>query len=991
MTESLIILVLDQLLSITRQQARQQLKLVTGVDEEVNNLTSQLHAIKAVLEDAEKRQVNESAVKYWLAQLKDVSYDIDDVLDEWNTAILKREIEPPEETRVAELSLLKKVWSSIHFSCFCVQQAVLRHETALKIEELNKRLSVISNERIRYNLTSERSNHEQTTNITTSVIDESEVFVRVEDEKAIKDMLLCESSTEEKRALRIICVVGMGGIGKTTLTRLAFNDPDVERHFEKRIWVCVSDPFEEQKIAIHILESLVGRKPDLTGKENIMREISKYTSGKKILLVLDDVWTEDSSNWEQLKASLKNSSPESRLLLTTRKKEVGMAMGSRSTTDMFFVGKLSEDKCWSLFSHLAYFERTREERENLEDIGRKIVERCRGLPLAVKTLGSLLRFKTKKHEWQSILDSKMWEIEEVEKGVFPPLLLSYYDLTPVLRQCFSYCAIFPKDYDIEKDRLIKLWMAQGFVKKKGTKGMEIIGEEYFNKLAMRSFFQDFEHRSMISGDVKIYCKMHDIVHDFAQLLTEKECLLIESNGEQQSWKSHSFETVRHLMFMFGSENAAFPIPMDNWKKLHTLLINSDPVKYSSCKENVLNSLIDNLTFLRALEFSVNILSIPQIGRLSDKIGKLIHLRYLNLSNNGDLRILPEAICDLCNLQTLDITRCHRLTELPHGIGKLINLVYLENESTESLRFMPKGMERLTHLRTLKEFVVGNRVYDACSLQGLGKLTHLQGDLKIRKLVNVADTSVAMEARLSAKTGLRKLSLEFNGNNLYAENEAFVLEALQPPPNLESLAICRLYGPTLFPNWMVSLKMLKSVTLSSCAKWESLPPMGKLPFLEYLRIHWLGRVKNVGEEFLGIEREYLGQASSSSSASVTNNSNVGFPNLKSLEFSDLENWEKWEYENICRSHGRGGREESSCITIDVIMPRLQSLSIDRCPKLKALPHHLLRNTPTIQKLYIQDCPILKKRFEEGRGKDWHYISRIPNITITKVPSFDAFFK
>ncbi|XVF79412.1 hypothetical protein PTKIN_Ptkin14bG0220500 [Pterospermum kingtungense] len=966
MAESLISIVLEQLTSITVEQAAQAFKLVTGAEEEAENLTSNLRAIQEVLKDAEERQMKEETVKHWLNRLRDVSYDIDDVLDEWNTAILKRQIEKEESTVTDHVPPPKKVWSFALSSCFCARQVVLKHDIAVKIQQLNKRLGDIANERSRYDFRTGGSSHEQIRNITTSVIDKSVVFGREDDRKAIKDMLLCGSS-EETLNLRIISVVGMGGMGKTTLSQLAYNDVEVKSHFEKRIWVCVSDPFEEERIFVEILESLLRKKPNLAAKNNIQEKISELVSKKRILLVLDDVWTEDSSKWDSLKASLKSSSPGSRVLVTSRKKEVGLAMGSRSTTDMLMLEKLSEDKCWSLFSHLAYPERTREERKNLEHIGRKILEKCQGLPLAVKALGSLLRSKAKEHEWQSILDSKMWEIPGVENSVFPPLFLSYYDLSPVLRQCFSYCAIFPKDYKIKKDELIKLWMAQGFVKEIGNRGREIIGEDYFNTLAMHSFFQDFEKDK---NDDIIGCKMHDVVHDFAQFLTKKECLFIEIDGVKESWKDLYFKNILHSMLMLKTEDATLPIPVSNWKKLRTLLIKFNHRADQTSLESLLTKVLDQLTCLRAIYFSPDHPG-GSIKGLPDKIGKLIHLRCLILSGNRDLIKLPEAICDLCNLQTLDITECWGLTELPNGIGKLVNLVYLENEKMYSLRFMPKGMERLTCLRTVKEFVVSDGG-DSCSLQGLGKLTLLQGDLTIRFRSYRAEASEASEARFSAMTGLRKLTLRFDGDNLRPENEAFAVEALQPPPSIESLVIESPRGPTFFPSWMMSLKMLKSVSFFTCDKWESLPPMGKLPSLESLIIVLMDKVKKVGEEFLGIE-------TGDSSSSVI----VAFPNLKTLVFWEMGEWEEWEYDYEKISRSRGGQEDSSCITID-IMPRLQSLSIFDCPKLKALPRHLLQNTPTINELEIGDCPFLEERFEEGRGEDWPYISNIPNITITKEP-------
>ncbi|XVE52863.1 hypothetical protein DITRI_Ditri02bG0158600 [Diplodiscus trichospermus] len=274
--------------------------------------------------------------------------------------------------------------------------------------------------------------------------------------------------------------------------------------------------------------------------------------------------------------------------------------------------------------------------------------------------------------------------------------------------------------------------------------------------------------------------------------------------------------------------------------MRSLLVESK-VEDSTNKENLLKS-VDK--FLRALDLCVNNFLGDYITMLPDEIGKLIHLRYLNLSRNVFLKILPEAICDLYNLQTLDISKCLYLTELPLGIGKLINLMHLETEITDALRFMPKRMEKLTRLKTLNLFVVSsNGDMESCySLEGLGKLNHLQGHLQIKGLGNVTDANDAREAQLSAKTGLRHLSLLLNsgvGQPIRNENEASLLEALQPPPKLETLKIFSYDGRTLFPNWMMSLTMLKCVTFGWCAKWEKLPPMGKLPSLEHLNIKYMG--------------------------------------------------------------------------------------------------------------------------------------------------------
>uniref|UniRef100_A0A0V0HJS8 Putative ovule protein n=1 Tax=Solanum chacoense TaxID=4108 RepID=A0A0V0HJS8_SOLCH len=218
----------------------------------------------------------------------------------------------------------------------------------------------------------------------------------------------------------------------------------------------------------------------------LLERIQECVSKKRFFLVLDDVWSEDNRKWEPLKNSLKNGAPGSRILVTSRSERVVGIMGS---SYMHRLGQLSDSDCWALFSRIAFSGRSNEDHENLEDIGRRIVRKCKGLPLAAKAMGSLLRFKVTEQEWQTVLDNQIWEQEEVTLDLFPHLYLSYNDLLPILKRCFSYCAIFPKDTVINVDKLVRIWMAQGYLSTVENNQQEVRGREYFMNLAMRSFFQ----------------------------------------------------------------------------------------------------------------------------------------------------------------------------------------------------------------------------------------------------------------------------------------------------------------------------------------------------------------------------------------------------------------------------------------------------------------------------------------------------------------------
>ncbi|GKV30479.1 hypothetical protein SLEP1_g39283 [Rubroshorea leprosula] len=972
--------VLEKLTPTALDKLEKEVQWVINVREEVDKLRSNFGAIKALLEHAERQQLEreKARVRDWLDKLKEVSYDINDVLDEWSTANLRSELEL--ELKVCSFEFIPS--PSYYFN-----RIILLLKTAHKIQALSKRLDVIANERERYGFRELSSSEMPERRETTSFIDVAEVMGRVEDKERIVNMLLNEGRIEEIGSkLQMISLVGIGGIGKTTLARLAFNNEEVKSHFEAKIWVCVSDTFNEMKIAKDILKFVIGNadkdvieklhklnsdveKMDklrdaivemeklrdtierLDKLEDVLRYLKTSIKGKKFLLVLDDVWTEEYGKWDQLKhLLLSNGSQGSKILVTTRKEKVAISMGC----ELFKVGQLSGEEGWSLFSQIAFFGRSNDDCRSLEEIAREIAKKCKGLPLALKTLGGLMRWKKSITEWQSVLKSEVWELEEAEQGLFHSLMFSYFDLPPHLRQCFSYCAIFPKDYVIEKKMLIELWMAQGFLK--GTQDMEMVGENNFNDLSMRFLFQDFE---MDENGGIIKCKMHDMVHDFAMFLTRGECLTMGSSSSIQCFNGKT----RHLFLMMQTEETT--AIQTCTKNLHTLLIESNgrnPISHIELFE-----LFDKLKCLRILKCSDS-----RIKKCPKQIGKLIHLRHLDLSKNEELKELPEAVCDLYNLLILAISGCYRLKRLPHRMGNLINLLHLRNERT-ALKFMPKGLEKLTSLKTLNVFVVTHK---GAALSDLANLNHLRGSLSIGGLGSVRDQREVEKVQLQNKKGITNLTLKFDLNGLPVsqanESPSIVFEALKPPSDLETLELNGYQSTFSFiqpkivghtnpivwagPSWITPLTNLKNIKIWG-SHMEHLPPLWKLPSLESLVVNGMQKVKKVGVEFLGIE----------TSLSPSSSSIFAFPNLKSLTFELMKEWEEWDYE----SRGEGD------ITI---MPRLSSLTIQFCSKLKKLPDYILQST-TLQELTIFNCPIISKHCKEDYQ---FFIDRIPH---SKVQDWD----
>ncbi|KAM3702029.1 hypothetical protein ACJW31_05G219800 [Castanea mollissima] len=950
MAEALLTLATDllkQLGSIAVQQAQQEKNLIVGVDEEIKKLSNSFKIVQAMLNNAEERQFTKAAVKPPLDQLRDLYH----------------------------LSSKKKVPCSFLPSLSCcfgqVDNLSLRHEIGHKIEELKQTLDKILEDNVRYgfDLTGDSPVEVERT-LTTSFGDVSDIIGRDDHRDQLFSNLLGGGSQEESNP-RVISLVGMGGIGKSTLAQLAYNDDKIQAHFRPTIWVCVSDPFDQCKVAKAIIESIEDQSPNIIELQSLLARIRDLIRGKKFFLVLDDVWTEESTKWEPFKNALKCGAQGSRIIVTTRKNNVSEMMES---SHKITLGGLSVNDCWLMFSKIAFSNKDLHQRRDLEEIGKQLASKCQGLPLAAKTLGSHMRRKNSKEQWERVLRNSLWEVEDIEKGLLGPLLLSYNELSLSEKQCFLFCVVYDKDHQYDRLDLISHWMAQGYINSKENTEMEDIVEECFEKLAMCSFFQDFEKDT--NNDRIISCKMHDIVHDFAQLMTKHECFRIKGEEEVKI----DFKRARQLSLIV---KETLPESIYEVKNLRTLFLHTS---YLLSRERdyefnlPLSDSCDHFRCLRTL-----ILNCP-FKKLPNEVEKLIHLRYLHLCWIVKIEELPETLCNLCNLQTLRIDNTGSFKKFPQAMGKLINLRHLRlviNDPGRCKLKFPNGIGKLTWLRTLSDFNIGGKDdQEGCRLGGLKNLNQLQGSFKMHGLGNVVDVEEAQNAQLKNKIHLHDLELRFGGEGLLEDAEednrrrmeidGAVLNALEPPPRLEKLSIMSFRGTTMHTDWMTSLTNLKSLDIIWCSQLECLPPLGKLPLLKELRIHFAANVKKLGDEFLGIESENKSKKEDCHIINI-------FPELRVLKFEGMRSWEEWI--------GMGGKieeveeEKDSGLVSDPIikiMPMLESLTIEYCPELECLPDYL--RTAPLQKLHIYECPILKPRCKREGGDYWPIISHIPTVKV-----------
>ncbi|XP_016461492.2 disease resistance protein RPP13-like [Nicotiana tabacum] len=762
----------------------QEIALFRSLREEVQWLRNELLFMQSFLKDAEQKQNEDQKVEQWVFEINSIA----------NDAVAILEIYTLESDKGSDPGFASHLMTC---ACICRKETKF-YKVVKEIQSLKQRVMDLSRKRETYGIRDIKNTREgpsnqsvmvRTLRRTTSYIDDDHIFVGFRD---VVESLLAELLKEEPRR-SVISIYGMGGLGKTTLARNLYNSPNVVSSFQTRTWICVSQEYNTMDLLRNIIKSIQGRtkesldlleKMTETDLEIHLRDLLKE---RKYLLVVDDVWQREA--WESLKRAFPDSKKGSRVIITTRKEDV-----AKRADDKGFVYKLrflSEGESWKLFCGKLLDVQAMV--PAMERLAKDMVDKCGGLPLAIVVLSGLLSHKRGREEWQKVKDHLWQHMKDDSIEISYILSLSYNDLSTSLKQCFLYFGIFPEDSMVGVEKIMWLWMAEGFIPR-GEERMEDVAECFLNELIRRSLIQVVD----TFWEKVIKCKIHDLVRDLAiQKALEVNFFDIYDR------RKHSISSLSLRHVIHGQAQRYLSLDFSNLKLRSIMFLDRDFGKLDLLKfRNVFQHL-----------YVLNLdLTICHGTKLPDAIGSLYHLKFLSLIAPDPIN-LPSSIDNLKNLQTLinlfdNGSGSKAYGSLPPETSNLIKLRHLI-----AFYSQPLQLSKLTSLQVLKYICCDQwKDFDPVGLVNLGEL-----DMR----------NIKKSYSLNNISSLKNLSTLILG---CASGESFpALEYLTSCQNLRELWLDgRIEKLHQFPNSITMVVLLYSKLIE-----DPMPMLGMLPNLRNL--------------------------------------------------------------------------------------------------------------------------------------------------------------
>ncbi|KAJ0645134.1 putative virus X resistance protein-like, coiled-coil [Helianthus annuus] len=789
------------LLNNLKQLLAYNADLISSIKAHVESMYSDLGLLNTFVKGTSERRSNDSVVEELVRQIRIEVYKAEDIIDKYVSEAYT------QKTRVGAAEV-------INVPDYLVK---LRH-VGRKIQDIRKHMKEIYDNKPFANDFFSRT--EETIPRSLPCVDEENVFGF---EKEAKKVVGCLKA--ETKELEVISVMGMGGVGKTTLAKKVYNDEDIQCNFPVRSWVYVSQVFNLKEVFLSILYDVtqVSRDASQWSVDTLAKELNRQLNDETYLIVLDDIWTKHA--WDELKMAFPSNENGSRILITSRNKDVAIHANT-SLGDPYQLRFLTDAESWELLKKKVFPKGTRCSRE-LENLGKQIARKCYGLPLAIVVIAGILKKMDKApSSWEKV-EKNVTTIEP--KQCMEVLELSYKHLPYHLKACFLHFGVFPEDFEIPVRKLIHMWVAEGFIQPTRNTSLEEIAEENLLDLVDRNLVLIEQRRA--NGGIKT-CRIHGMLHDMCVKKAEEENFFKEIKSlEQCIYKAVDLNVFRRV--------SVYSLASDCISSKHDYSHVRSFLCYGR-EKTVLNP-----SQIKCFSESFNLLRVLDAAPITFAMfpsAKLIHLRYIALS--GTFNVLPEAVSNLWNLQTLIVntTNCRNI-EVKTDIWKLLQLrhVYTSAASvfpTSSSSSRKGGKDPLVNQNLITMSKVSP---DSCTDEILVRTPNLQ------KLGVCGKLALLMEmkngkCKFDNITGLRRL------DKLKLVNYTYPISPFNVNAKLHAL-----------PNSLKFPPMLKKLTLSDTVlKWEQISVLGKLHGLEGTSnwktnlVHW----EAAGHQFPLLQRVSL---------------------------------------------------------------------------------------------------------------------------------------